>query len=138
MFIFRVMARSKARPGSSMVEMLVAIVVLMFVLMAMGSMLLLSRTALYTKEDETAKSIALRYIEELEAMPFDDFADAALFADPVKFSNKYDATVSVVSKDDYSATIRVSVRWSPASGGAKNVNLERIISAGGHKNVGKL
>jgi Tfp pilus assembly protein PilW len=128
----------RARRGSSLVEMLVAVVVLMFVLMAMASMFLLSQTVTYTKEDETATAIALRFIEQQEGRPFEDFADATKFPDTEDFG-KYSATASVVSGDDYSAKVRVAVEWQASVGaGRKNVTLERVISAGGHKNVGGL
>ncbi|MDR1508742.1 MAG: hypothetical protein LBS53_03815 [Synergistaceae bacterium] len=129
----------RARRGSSLVEMLTAVVILVFVLMAMGSMFLLSQTAAYSKEDATATAIALRFMEEQEGRPFDEFADADLFPDTASFSNKYNATASVVSRDNFSARVRVSVEWgSVMSGGRKNVSLERVISAGGHRNVGEL
>jgi hypothetical protein len=52
---------------------MVAIFVLMIVLISMFSMFLISRTAIYNKEDETANAIALRYMEEMEGRPFTTF-----------------------------------------------------------------
>jgi Tfp pilus assembly protein PilV len=133
----------RARRGSSLVEMLTAVVILAFVLMAMGSMFLLSQTVTYAKEDETASSIALRFMEEQEGRPFEDFNSAVkpgLFPCIEHFGNgKYKATAYVVSLDDFSASLRVTVEWSPVAGGRrKEVTLNRIISSGGYKNVGKL
>jgi hypothetical protein len=129
----------RARRGSSLVEMLAAIIVLMFVLMAMGSMFLLSRTAMYSKEDETANEIALRFLEEQEGKPFSTFDNLGAVTSTGFGGNKYTATASVVSRDSFSATVRVEVEWGAAVGGKrKTVTLERVISAGGHRNVGEL
>jgi hypothetical protein len=129
----------RARRGSSLVEMLTAVIVLVFVLMAMGSMFLLSQTAVYSKEDATATAIALRFMEEQEERQFSDFENPGLFPVSGNFSNKYKATASVVSHDNFHATVRVSVEWGSIAGrGQKKVNLERVISAGGHRNVGEL
>ena len=128
----------RARRGTSLVEMLVAVVVLVFVLMAMASMFLLSQTVTYTKEDETATALALRFMEQQEGRPFEDFAATPNFHDSEDFG-KFHATASVVSRDDYFARVQVIVEWSSVIGaGRKNVTLERVISAGGHRNVGRL
>jgi Tfp pilus assembly protein PilV len=127
------LARKKAK-GSSIVEMLVAIFVLMMVLLSMVGMFMISRTAIYNKEDETANAVALSYIEELEGLPFDKLSE--LSSVPPRRFGKYNATAQVVSSD-YSATVHVEVQWEAAALGRRTLRLERMISAGGHKNVGE-
>jgi Tfp pilus assembly protein PilV len=126
--------RKKAK-GSSIVEMLVAIFVLGMVLISMLGMFLISRTAIYNKDDETANTIALRYLEELEGLPFASFTPA--FAQARNFG-KFTANASVVpgSGTDYMVRVRVVVTWEAAVMGARSMALERTISAGGHRNVG--
>jgi hypothetical protein len=120
--------------------MMMAVVLLMLVLTAMGSMLLMSRTAIYAKDDETAGTIAFRFMEEQEGRPFSDFADASKFPSCASFGGgKYKATASVLSGDAFSATVRVAVVWNAAVGTKKETaSIERVISAGGHRNVGGL
>ncbi|MDR1132690.1 MAG: prepilin-type N-terminal cleavage/methylation domain-containing protein [Synergistaceae bacterium] len=131
--------RKKAK-GSSIIEMLVAIFVLGIVLISMVGMFLISRTAIYNKEDETANAIALRYLEEEEARPFTDFA--AFPTHPASYGSKqfgkFDARAYVMgAPTDYMAKVRVDVAWQGAAMGARTLTLERTISAGGHKNVGE-
>ncbi|MDR1137118.1 MAG: hypothetical protein LBK91_02235 [Synergistaceae bacterium] len=130
--------RKKAK-GSSIIEMLVAIFVLGVVLISMVGMFLISRTAIYNKEDETANAIALRYLEELEARPFDDFESSSSgydFPENKQFG-KFDATATILDKTAYLASVRVEIDWQAAAMGRRTLTLERTISAGGHKNVGE-
>jgi Tfp pilus assembly protein PilW len=130
-----------ANKGSSLVEMLIAIMVLGVVLISMVGMFLISRTAIYNKEDETANALALRYLEELEVKPYSTFtASSPPFSlGSLNASNdKFAASAAVVSADQYSATVAVTINWEAAALGTRNLKLERIISAGGHKNVGEL
>jgi len=127
----------RANKGSSLVEMLIAILVLGVVLISMVGMFLISRTAIYNKEDETANALALRYLEEQEVRPFTDFTPT-LTESLGSVNNKYNASMNVVSVDQYMATIAVTINWEAAALGTRNLKLERIISAGGHKNVGEL
>ena len=125
----------KKSKGSSIVEMLVAIFVLGMVLISMLGMFLISRGAIYSKEDETANAVALRYMEELEGRPFTDFTGS--FSASKNFGNKYIATATVVSHDQYMAEVQVNVEWEAAMMGKKKTDIKRVISAGGHKNVGQ-
>jgi hypothetical protein len=124
--------------------MLVALVVLGVVLISMVGMFLISRAAIYTKEDETANAIALRYLEECESLPFAALADEDFTATETFANGKYtaEAETTAVDPDDsggaYSATITVTVTWQAAGSGERSISLERVISAGGHKNVGEL
>jgi Tfp pilus assembly protein PilV len=135
----RGLTRKKSK-GSSLVEMMVAIFVLIMVLLSMFSMFMISRTAIYNKEDETANTIALRYIEELEGRSFDEFKDATAFnSDPANTKNfgKYNVKASVVgTPTEFIATIRVEIKWEAAVMGKKSLVLERNISASGSLNTG--
>jgi hypothetical protein len=104
----------------------------------MAGMFIISRAAIYNKEDETANALALRYLEELEVRPFADFEEDWEETENGVFNTRYNAKAEVVSRDDYSATVAVTVTWDAAAFGSKNLRLERVISAGGHKNVGEL
>jgi Tfp pilus assembly protein PilV len=124
--------------GSSLVEMLIAIIVLGMVLISMVGMFLISRTAIYNKEDETANALALRYLEELEVKPFSTLNAAFSETRTPPFNAKYVAQARVVNANNYSATVEVTVKWDAAALGNRELKLERVISAGGHKNVGVL
>jgi hypothetical protein len=134
------------KKGSSLVEMLMAIVVLGMVLISMVGMFLISRTAVFNKEDETANALALRFIEDIEGWPFEEFyADTPPFVlSSDQFSNKYNVTATVMGLDKsaagkvYSAKVTVTVSWEAAALGSRSLELERVISSGGHKNVGQL
>jgi Tfp pilus assembly protein PilV len=125
------------RPGSSIVEMVIAIVVLGVVLISMVGMFLISRSAIYSKEDETANSLALRCLEEVESMDFSTLTSGASFT-LLPNQNKYVATATVTSSDQYMAIVEVEMKWDSALSSGKTLTLERVISAGGHKNVGEL
>ena len=129
-FLFR------RRRGSSLVEMLIAIIVLAVVLISMLGMFVISRTAIHTKDDETANAFALRYLEELEELDFTGF-------DPDDFpktwtDQKFTTTATVVDNDNYRVRIRAEVKWPGAVGGEKTLELDRVISAVGYKNVGEM
>jgi len=132
---------SRRHDGSSMVEMLVALIVLAVVLISMVGMFLISRTAIYTKEDETANALALKYLERCEELDYSVIKAAAPpgtgYITPLDYptSGKYQVTANAISADTYSATVEVTVTWS---NGNRPVVLQRVISAGGHKNVGEL
>jgi hypothetical protein len=97
-------------------------------------MFMISRTTIYNKEDETANAVALSYIEELEGLPFEKLSELSIV--PSRRFGKYNATARVVS-NDYSATVLVEVQWEAAALGSRTLRLERMISAGGHRNVGE-
>jgi hypothetical protein len=118
--------------------MLIAIFVLGMVLISMVGMFLISRTAIYNKEDETANALALRYLEELEVRPFSTFTGTWTETRNGAFNTRYNAKAEVIDIDDYSATVAVTVTWDAAALGKGELKLERVISAGGHKNVGEL
>jgi hypothetical protein len=118
--------------------MLVAIFVLGMVLISMLGMFLISRTAIYNKEDETANGIALRYVEELEAWPFADLTALTEDDPDEREFGKYEARAYVLDgSTSYMARLRVEVSWQAAVMGTKSLSLERTISAGGHRNVGE-
>ena len=124
------------RRGSSLVEMLIALIVLAVVLISMLGMFVISRTAIHTKDDETANAFALRYLEEIEEADFSDF-------DPSDFpktwnDQKFTTTATVVDNDSYRVRIRAEVRWPGSVGGERRLELERVISAVGYKNVGEM
>jgi hypothetical protein len=126
-----------ARRGSSLAEMLIAIVVLAVVLISMFGMFLISSSSVKGKDDETANSLALRYLEEVEAYDFNGFVTGEKCGDDI-VSGKYKISSLVRRKDDYSATVDVTVTWPSNIGGQASLTLERVISSGGHLNVGQL
>ncbi|MCL2683625.1 MAG: hypothetical protein FWE55_00125 [Synergistaceae bacterium] len=132
-FVFR------GKKGSSLAEMLIAILVLGVVLISMLGMFVISRTAIFTKEDETAYALALRYLEEMEARDYSTFVTGVripLSAAPG--DTRYDVTAEVTSMDNYAANVTVEVTWSGAALGQKTLKMERVISAIGYRNVGEM
>ena len=128
----------RRRPGASLVEMLIAIVVLAVVLISMLGMFLISRTAIHSKEDETANALALRYMEQLEEQDFDALnGPITNLLAQTGDSSKYTVTATS-TKNDYFANVKVTVSWNSAMAGRKTVELERFISAAGYKNVGDM
>ena len=134
----------RRKRGASMVEMLIAIVVLGVVIISMLSIFVISRTAIYSKEDETAHALALRYLEELEEQQFEDFVvgpinlSAMLNRIDESAGTQYDVAARVTYKDDYHASIMVEVSWSGVMASQKKIDMERFISAAGYKNVGEM
>ena len=131
----------RRKRGASLVEMLIAIIVLAVVLISMLGMFVISRTAVFSKEDETAVALALRYMEDLEGLDFPDFETWQ--QSPQRLSNptnpKYEITATYVESesDAYRAKIRVEVKWRGAALGERIVEFERVVSAVGYKNVGE-
>ena len=126
----------RRRPGASLVEMLIAIIVLGVVLISMVGMFVISRTAIFSKEDETAVTLALRYLEDLEERDFEEFAPGSGFFPITQNDQKYTITASVTEYDSFRARINVEIKWR-ASIGEKTVELDRIVSSVGYKNVGE-
>ena len=133
----------RRRPGASLAEMLIAIVVLAVVLISMLGMFLISRTAIYSKEDETANALALRYMEQLEEWNFEQFPagpnrDITTSLDHAGASLRYDVTATSTKENPYFANVTVTVSWNSTMAGRKTVEMERFISAAGYKNVGDM
>ena len=130
------MPGSRGRRGSSLVEMLIAILVLGVVLISMVGMFAISRSAIYTKEDETAYALALRYMEELEKEDFAiltaDGGFSRTWPDP-----KFTIRAEVTGSDEFLANVAIEVAWTGAAMGRKTLTMERVISAVGHRNVGE-
>jgi hypothetical protein len=117
--------------------MIIALFVLAVVLISMVGMFLISHSAIYTKEDETANALALRFLEQCEAVPFAELKSGTFPA--LNPPTKYNVLPQTLpGGDDYAITLRVTVTWKAANSGTRNLSLERVISAGGHKNVGEL
>ena len=131
----------RRRRGASLVEMLIAIIVLAVVLISMVGMFVISRTAIFSNEDETAVTMALRYLEELEDRDFEDFSNSAMFPRDSHNENpnqRFRIITTVEQVNDYYAEVKVEVRWSGATRGVNSVELSRVISAVGFKNVGEM
>ena len=126
----------RRRRGASLAEMLIAIVVLAVVLISMLGMFVISRTAVVSKDDETGLILALRYLEDLEQWDFPDYATEL----PKEWNDqKYKITATYIQNesDDFRAKIRVVVTWRGAAPGKRSVELDRIISSVGYRNVGQ-
>ena len=132
----------RRKRGASLAEMMIAIVVLAVVLISMLGMFVIARTAIYTKEDETAYALALRYMEQLEEMEFAELLPMLKDNDRNNWSDQKYATRAILLEDKenenkYLAKVRVEVTWSSAGPCEKTVEMERVISAFGYKNVGE-
>ena len=127
----------RRKRGASLVEMLIAILVLGVVLISMLGMFVISRTAVVSKEDETAAVLALRYLEELEEADFSNFTTGFL---RTWTDQNYKTTASLIESesDEYRAKVKVVVSWQGAARGEREVERERVISANGFKNVGEV
>ena len=125
----------RRRSGASLVEMLIAIVVLGMVLISMVGMFVIARTAVFTKEDETAVVLALRYLEELEEEDFSVLTASTGFE---RREQNYHITATVLDFDEFHARVMVEIKWRGATQGEKTVDMERVISAVGYRNVGEM
>jgi hypothetical protein len=121
--------------------MVVALYVLGIVLLGMMAGILITQGTIVYKERERAIEIALRTLENQEALPFVVLSDderaipegiyTITIAKPV--FNK----TPVVSAD--SADIRVTVSWGGGVlGGERNIEMKREVSASGWQSVGEI
>jgi hypothetical protein len=122
--------------------MVIALCVLAVVLLTMMGMFLISRTALFAKEDETAYALALLCLERYETIPFADIDDTHInnLGDLGIDTQGYTVQARVTNQTVYMKEVEVTVSWESAIGRPQSVpvTLTRQLSAAGHKNVGDL
>ena len=134
----------KRRSGASLSEMIVALYVLGIVLLGMMAGILITQGTILYKERARATDIALRTLENLEALPFlvlsnDYYDDKELTKEGI-----YTITVARTNFNKSadiadSADIRVSVTWGGGVlGGERTVQMNREVSASGSQNIGEI
>jgi Tfp pilus assembly protein PilV len=130
------------RMGASLSEMVVALFVLGIVLLGMMAGILISRGNMFYKEQERAVEIALRNLENLEALPFETLSrDAQSHNEGIYTITvakpEFNNPSNVLSAD--SADIRVTVEWGQGVlGGHRTIEMKREVSASGWQNVGEI
>lgn len=147
-FTLRVKAGGRRR-GSSLVEMLIAIIVLAVVLLGVLAGVMIARSSLEHKTYENARELALRVLEWAEAVPLsEDFggADGAVEAsfgkvgdDGRKFGDlTFDVARSPdATPDGISAEITVTIMRISDSNKVIIPPVKREVSVSGYKNVGE-
>jgi Tfp pilus assembly protein PilV len=128
------------RNGSSLVELMVAIVVLGFVLLGIMAGMLIARHSVIYKEYEGARQIGLQVLEHLEAIRFEDVRTAAADQFNGRVFGGYTVHVDVASSDtapDFAYKITVSVDMRDRQSGLPVPPMVREVSASGWRNVGE-
>ena len=123
------------RSGSSLVEMIMAIVIMAVVLLGLASAMVVFRGTLVTKEDAVARRIALSELEKLESVKLTEIQAKV----PKSPQGIYTVTKTVapgaINATTPSASVTITVTWND---GSKSVALKREVSSSGWQNVGTL
>lgn len=122
------------RVASSLVEILIALMVLSVVLLGIMTAMTVTYGVFASKEAENARLLALRFFEEcegrrlteIEGMPFDV---------PPGFS--IDREVILSGSDSSSARVNLTVSWIAPGSSGKSLAMDREVSLGGWRNVGE-
>lgn len=137
-FIPRAKTGGKRR-GSSLVEVLIAVIVLVFVLLGMLAAVVIAKGEVYYKEFEEANQVAIRILEIFEATPYENIVSKANEIDGTTLRG-FTINVDLESTglgDEYSRKVKVEV--SPKDSMIrKSVVMEREVSVNGWQNVGEL
>lgn len=130
---------ARKRRGASLVEMVLAILVLAVVLLGLLGGIAIARGSLLVKERETARQIALTVLEDLESVPYDDIDDRIGELDGervgdfvVRFHNRVPGDKGL----EYSVIVTVDILLG-STGGTKSVTMGREVSASAWRNVGE-
>ncbi|MDR1515167.1 MAG: hypothetical protein LBS45_05680 [Synergistaceae bacterium] len=132
----------KRRSGASLAEMVVALYVLGIVLLGMMAGILITQGTMLYKERERATEIALRTLENREALPFD-----LLEAEGETTNKEGMYTITIASptfnkplvKSADSADISVIVSWGGGVlAGERSITMKREVSASGWQSVGEV
>jgi type II secretory pathway pseudopilin PulG len=126
--------------GSSLVEMVIAIMMLSVVLLGMMAGIMIARSSVYDKEFEDARQVALKVLETIEATPYDDIPFRAGTLNDSRFDG-FQIYVSQspnlgTSDDVYSRTVVVSVDLGNNGPLKRIVSMRREVSPSGSKNIG--
>lgn len=128
------MLASRSR-GTSLVEVLIAVILLVFVILGMLAAVVIARGMIYHKVYEEANQVAFRVLETIEATPYSDLSDK----EGQSTVRGFDVSVSLEDTDlgaEYSQLVRVEVAHKGGMSG-KAVVMEREVSANGWQNVGE-
>jgi Tfp pilus assembly protein PilV len=130
----------KRKRGTSLVEMIIAVVVLGIVLLGMMAGIIIAQGGLVFKEREAAVEVALRRLEDLESVPFSSLSSAAAAGPGIvgKYTVNVVTVPSPVKSKDISADVRVTVSWGGVVGATKSIMMNREVSASAWQNVGVL
>ncbi|MDR3331990.1 MAG: hypothetical protein LBT08_05115 [Synergistaceae bacterium] len=127
-----------ARPGSSMVELVIAIVVLGFVLLGIMSGVLIARSSVTYKEYENARQVGLMVLESIEAIRFDQIKTVGVSrynnTSFGGFNIKVGARSTDISPDLMLVTVSLDMADSASRFNA--MTLVREVSSSGWRNVG--
>jgi type II secretory pathway pseudopilin PulG len=126
--------------GSSLVEMMIAIMMLSVVLMGMMAGIMIARSSIYDKEFENARQVALKVLETIEATPYGSIPTRANNLNNSRLDG-FQIYVSQsenhgVSDDISLRTVMVSIDMGNIGPLKRIVSMRREVSPSGFKNVG--
>jgi hypothetical protein len=142
-----------ARKGSSLAEMIIAILILSFVVISiMMAMIVSTNNTVAYKDEENARQLALEVLEDCERVPFDGIAGVdyrtsiqnlsksrnSEAGNPIRAeaSAVVSGTLDTHSTLPISADVTVNVTWNSAIGGRKTISMRREVSVSAWQNVG--
>ena len=123
--------RSRRR-GSSLIEMMMAVLILATVMIGLASAMVIFKGTMMSKEDAGARQIALNELERLEAIKL-TAVTAANIRSP---QGIYTVTKTVVPASITTVTASADVTITVAWGGSRSIALKREVSSSGWQNVG--
>lgn len=127
------MDRRVRRKGSSLIEMLIAIVVTATVLLGLLAAMVIFRSTITSKEEAGARQVALNAIETLELCKLTDITAKAITTPQGIYTVTKNVIPAVISADTPSVDVTVTVTWD---NGNRSIALKREVSSSGWQNVG--
>ncbi|MDR1482694.1 MAG: hypothetical protein LBI74_08725 [Synergistaceae bacterium] len=131
---------SRRLRGSSLVELVIAILVLGVVLLGMMAGIMIARSSVYDKEYENACQAALKILEIIEATPYDRISatiaerNDSLF-DGFRVNIAQSESIDIAG-DVSSRTIVVSIDLGDRGSTRKIVSMRREVSPSASRNIG--
>lgn len=123
----------RRRPGASLVEVLISMIIVAVVLLGIISAVFIARVSIVTKEEETARQICLNVLEDMERIKLVDLPSAVVASPQGTYVVEKTVSPNPVSADAVVAEVTVTVRWGTEG---KSVSMSREVSSSGNQNIG--
>lgn len=127
----------RKRPGVSLVETVISIMVLAVVILGVMSAVLMARVTVATRDDEEARQLLTTLFEDYEATNLRDLTSKARNMPEQMGIYRVSTEIALSNPSDpKSADVRIMLSWNGA-GGNKSISMSREVSASAWQNAGE-